>query len=282
MNATQRSLIVSISAVALLAVAADRAPAQIPDHLECYKIRDPLALQATVTLDSPQFGLDPNCKVGRAKLFCVPTKKTVIAAAAGNVPIVPLSFVGPNAGDRICYKVKCSLPSVPNTLVTDQFGTRVLERPLARMLCTPAVKGAVLPGWRGRIEFETPTPGFNGTQYWGDTDGVNPANPGCHYAFTDATCTTPIPPPPGPRFGEKCDAHTGYLIETNPDANVCHPHKKDVLDRPMGHPDVFDCDAYCKGTVAANAVGVCVVVANHCNFGVDSAYCSCNGAPPPP
>jgi len=44
-------------------------------------------------------------------------------------------------GDRLCYKIRCPAPSPPDTLVTDQFGTRTVTRLRARLSCTPAVKG---------------------------------------------------------------------------------------------------------------------------------------------
>jgi hypothetical protein len=74
MNAPRWSLIVSVSVAILLAAAAGRAQAAAvtDDHLECYKIMDPLKLAASVDLNSPQFGVDQNCEVGKAKLFCVP------------------------------------------------------------------------------------------------------------------------------------------------------------------------------------------------------------------
>ena len=147
MNAPQRSLIVSVGVAALLAVAAGRAPAQIADHLECYKVKDPLKLEAFVDLDSPQFGLAPNCKVGKAKFFCAPAEKTVLSAVdkATDLPITPLPITGPNAGDRICYKVKCPEPFPPDQPATDQFGTRTLTKFKTQLLCTPAVKGGVPP-----------------------------------------------------------------------------------------------------------------------------------------
>jgi hypothetical protein len=104
-------------------------------------------LEAFVDLDSPQFGVAPNCKVGKAKLFCVPAEKAVISARdkATKLPITPLPVTGPNPGDRICYKVKCPEPFPPDTQVTDQFGTRTVTKFKTQLLCTPAVKGGVPP-----------------------------------------------------------------------------------------------------------------------------------------
>jgi hypothetical protein len=137
-------------AAVLLALPAT-ARAQVADHLECYKIKDPVRLAAVVDLDAPQFGLEAGCQVKRARMFCVPAENTVISAkdkATGN-PITPLSVSGPNPGDRICYKVKCPLPFPPDTQVTDQFGTRTVTGLKPFLLCAPAVEGGVPP---------TPTP----------------------------------------------------------------------------------------------------------------------------
>ncbi len=87
--------------------------AQAPnDHLKCYQVKDALNLAAVVDLASPQFGVEAGCKVGKAKYFCVPAEKIVISAEdkKTKLPIVPLPVSGPDAGDSICYKVKCPAP----------------------------------------------------------------------------------------------------------------------------------------------------------------------------
>src|SRR5262245_25830760 len=85
------------------------AAAQDPDHLKCYKVRDPLLLSGTVDLSSPQLGDEPGCKIGRATpaLFCVPATKTVVEVKdrATGQPIAPLPVTGPDPGDRLCYKI---------------------------------------------------------------------------------------------------------------------------------------------------------------------------------
>jgi hypothetical protein len=116
------------------------------DHLKCYKIKDSLKVAGTADLDTPQFGLDPGCKLGPAKLFCVPGSKTNVAVVdkTTGTPIVPVAVTGPDPGDRICYKVKCQA-AVPDQEVTDQFGTRFVRKFKSSLLCTPAVKGALPP-----------------------------------------------------------------------------------------------------------------------------------------
>jgi hypothetical protein len=137
-------------AVLLLVTTAASAHAQAQnDHLKCYKVKDALKLAAVVDLNSPQFGLEAGCKVSKAKFFCVPATKTVISAVdkATGLPITPLPVSGPDAGDRICYKVKCPIVvPIPDQQVTDQFGTRTITKFKASYLCTPAVKGATYCG----------------------------------------------------------------------------------------------------------------------------------------
>jgi hypothetical protein len=130
----------STASVLLLAATA----AAQTDHLKCYKIKDTLKVAGTADLDSPQFGLDPGCKLGAAKLFCVPATKTNVSVVdkVTGTPIVPLPVTGPDPGDRICYKVKCQ-GTVADQEVTDQFGTRFVRKFKASLLCTPAVKGGV-------------------------------------------------------------------------------------------------------------------------------------------
>jgi len=153
-HTTSATVVASLVAIALAAPAG----AQVADHLKCYKIKDQLKLAGTADLDTPQFGLDPGCKISKATLFCVPGTKTnvsVIDKSTGN-PITPLPVTGPDPGDRICYKVKCPEPFPPDTEATDQFGTRMLTKFKPFMLCAPAVKGGV-PSTPTPIPTVTPT-----------------------------------------------------------------------------------------------------------------------------
>ncbi len=124
-----------------------RGAAALPDHLKCYKIKDPLVLQGILDVHTPQFGPETGCTVSKAKLFCVPATKTVVSAEDRKTgPITPLPVAGAAAADdRICYKLKC--PAAPaDQEVTDQFGTRTLTKLKASMVCTPAVKGTAYCG----------------------------------------------------------------------------------------------------------------------------------------
>ena len=81
-----------------------------------------LKLKGIIDLDSPQFGLDENCRIRRAKYFCIPTSKSVNEVKDGRDPLDPLPFVGsPAPGDRICYTVSCPKRDLPDQFVSDQF-----------------------------------------------------------------------------------------------------------------------------------------------------------------
>jgi hypothetical protein len=134
---------IAAAVVSLLVLSSSGPAGAADDHLKCYQIKDPLNLAAVVDLDSPQFGgLQAGCKVGKAKYFCAPAEKTVIFAEDKKThsPISPLPVGGPDAGDRICYKVKCPTGLViPEQPLTDQFGVRPVGKYKVSYLCTPAV-----------------------------------------------------------------------------------------------------------------------------------------------
>lgn len=145
-----------------------------------------------------------------------------------------------------------------------------------------------LPGFLGRTEIETPIPGYGGDQYWTDSDGVDPAVAGCHFPFSGMTaagaCTGPLAP--AGVFGEFCNPAegdpmhqagfpVGALIESNPAAGVCHPHANG-----LGHPDVYDCDAYCKGTHTGSHTGTCVADVCTADSAIPSARCACTAPAP--
>ena len=123
--------------------------AQVDDHLRCYEVRDAIKLKGLVDIDTAQFGLARDCKIGPAQLFCVPATKSVSVAedTKAKRPIDPLSLLSsPAPGDRVCYKVKCKDAPPPDVEVTDQFGTRRIGKLKQNLLCTPAVKGAAYCG----------------------------------------------------------------------------------------------------------------------------------------
>jgi hypothetical protein len=150
-DAMQSSALAIAPAVLLMVTLAAPLSAQVADHLKCYQMKDTLNLGGTADLDTPQFGVDPGCKIFRAQLFCVPAIKTNVSVVNKKTrqSITPLPFSGaPQPGDQICYKVKCPTPlaPMPDQAVTDQFGNRTLTKFKASFLCTPAVKGAAYCG----------------------------------------------------------------------------------------------------------------------------------------
>ena len=122
---------------------------------------------------------------------------------------------------------------------------------------SPLAEGVA--GATGTFEFKPKdwTPGE--TTWWKDSDGVGPGVAGCHIG-TDSNGE-----PNGRMFGEAC-LPNGLLVESNPGKNELHSHKNDV-----GHPDTFDCNAWCKGGGASE--GMCVAAsAPPC---AASARCAC-------
>lgn len=154
---------------------------QKADHLKCFDIKDKLDLRGIVDLDSRQFGLEKNCRVGKAVQFCVPVSKKVVAS---NVNPLPIHALGA-PGDRICYRIEC--PPEPDQVlaVADQFGKRKILKQQARLLCTPALK--------------IPVPAHCGFDSNGTCNGPCPANQECRVlnqnGAIDCACipTTPVP-----------------------------------------------------------------------------------------
>ena len=103
------------------------------------------------------------------------------------------------------------------------------------------------------------------SSFWKDSDGIDPGTAGCHIG-TDADGE-----PNGRMFGEAC-LEDGLLVESNPGKDVVHEHRNDE-----GHPDKFDCQAWCVGE--GKTGGECVAApAPPCE---QSAACSCRQTPPP-
>jgi len=155
---------------------------QVDDHLECFKISDQLRLKGIVNLDSPQVGSELGCKIGKAKLFCIPATKTVVQAEDSKTgPIALLPVFGPPApGDRVCYKLKCPRPAlaIPDQEISDQFGNRNVGKFKASLLCTPAVIGPPLPS---KLAFIT------AATFDGNLGGVVGADAICQAAADNAT-----------------------------------------------------------------------------------------------
>ena len=126
----------------------------------------------------------------------------------------------------------------------------------------PSAGAKGMPGALGVIEYKPADWKGKVSTYWDDTDGVAPKVAGCHVGVTQAG------KPNGRFFGEACQSDQ-VLIESNPGKGVIHAHTGD-----LGHPDTFNCKAWCVGTGNAKG-GVCKVAAGPppCTA---SAICQCN------
>jgi hypothetical protein len=138
----RRSATLGLLAMSSVAMSTWVCAQEIPDHLKCYRIKDPLGLKGVVDVDTPQFGADAGCAVSKAKLFCVPASKVVQSAKGKRTgTITPLPVTGvPTTDDRVCYALKCAAQPADQE-ITDQFGTRRLDLGKSAYVCTPAVKG---------------------------------------------------------------------------------------------------------------------------------------------
>ena len=124
---------------------------------------------------------------------------------------------------------------------------------------SPGAKG--MPGVQGTIEFKPTDWKGNVTTYWKDSDGIDPGVAGCHIGVAQAGR------PNGRFFGEACQSDL-ILIESNPGKNKIHPHTND-----LGHPDTFDCKAWCIGAKRTQG-GVCRAVSGPPPCAT-SARCEC-------
>jgi hypothetical protein len=106
--------------------------AQVPDHLECYKVKDS-ASKVTYTADLNGLTAEPGCVIKvPAIMFCVQTGKMNLAPSAPGGGPSPTP-----AGRFVCYKLKCAKPVFASVPVNDQFGSRTLQPKVAKMLCAP-------------------------------------------------------------------------------------------------------------------------------------------------
>ena len=105
--------------------------AQVPDHLKCYKVKDPIA-KGAYTADLGGLAPEAGCVIKLpGKLLCVETTKTNVS------PPPPGAAPGNPAGQFLCYKVKCPKVKPPGMPWTDQFGGRTLQPAAPKMLCAP-------------------------------------------------------------------------------------------------------------------------------------------------
>jgi hypothetical protein len=117
--------------LAITLVFVTEAFAQVPDHLKCFKVKDPLP-KTTYAANLSGLVTQPGCVIRTpARLACV-------AAAKTNITPTPPGGGGtgrPNA--FLCYKMKCPKARLPLLLARDQFGTRAVEPKVADIVCAP-------------------------------------------------------------------------------------------------------------------------------------------------
>jgi hypothetical protein len=106
----------------------------VPDHLQCFKIKDDIektGYTVTITPDDPTFPAAAGCtmKTG-AKLLCVDSTKSAVS------PTPPGAPDGTQPGKFFCYKAKCPV-SEPTFTGTDQFGSHGVEVKKTQFLCAP-------------------------------------------------------------------------------------------------------------------------------------------------
>jgi hypothetical protein len=115
-----------------LAVQSPALAQPVPDHLKCYKIKDPQA-KASYTADLGGLVAEPGCTIKvPAIMACVPASKT-------NITPPPPGGGGtgtPNAFG--CYKIKCPRATLPALALNDQFGSRTVTPKTPNLLCAPA------------------------------------------------------------------------------------------------------------------------------------------------
>lgn len=104
--------------------------------------------------------------------------------------------------------------------------------------------------------------GTGTSSYWTDTDGVAPGVAGCHYEFSDASCSNHKE---GRTFGEFC-LDDDRLVESNPGKDECHEHGAD-----KGKPFVMSCSEWCQEE--SGSTGSC-----EGGIAVDGAHGSCEAA----
>jgi hypothetical protein len=134
-------LFVGLFVAAGIAWVAQPAYAGGPDHLKCYKVKEPEGdkLDHTGELEAPKLGnLTENCRiVGKIKFLCVPVNKGTLEPPAprSSPGSVELSLL------YTCYKIKCEGddPDLQNETILDQFGSHNNIRvKRTAMICAPA------------------------------------------------------------------------------------------------------------------------------------------------
>jgi hypothetical protein len=124
----------SLVAAAALSFSMTSTAWAVPDHLQCFKIKDDIEKTGytfTITPDDPTFPAAAGCtmKTG-AKLLCVDSSKSAVTPSPPGAPD------GAQPGKFFCYKARCPV-SEPTFTGDDQFGTHGVEVKKTQFLCAP-------------------------------------------------------------------------------------------------------------------------------------------------
>src|ERR1051326_1153330 len=134
-----------VTGAVLYGILASTATAQIPDHLKCYKVKDS-ALKAVYTADLGGLQAEPQCSIK------VPGNLLCVEATKSNVSPTPPGGADNSgaAGRFMCYKLKCPKATQAQLQWHDQFGNRLVQPGVAKILCAPEITAATttttLPG----------------------------------------------------------------------------------------------------------------------------------------
>jgi hypothetical protein len=135
-----KALLASIGVLGALALVVPAA-AQSMDRLACYKVKD--SARGRFTMVVTNAGVTQNCT---AKL---PARMACIESSASGVSPTPPGG-GPSstdAGNFLCYTVKCARPSPPAFAMADDLGgSRNVDLRKAQIICTEASRGRAVAG----------------------------------------------------------------------------------------------------------------------------------------
>lgn len=246
----------------------------ILDHLVCYKMKDPLKLQASTDLLAelqPEFS-QQGCILVKPIEFCVPAAKL----NTNPQPVDP-NIVGQSLStDFICYQAKCKNPvPPPDRQVIDQFGDRLEEGYRVAKVCVPAKKRPPGCGFFGKTcQGACPFDIINGQKV--PEVCLQTKTP------TGLTCNCVSPVSPKPCSGSTDAA--GLCTGTCPD-----PTDQCVLSRvtdPTGKTAQVTCNcqpppSVCGLDPATGACGgKCQNSTDQCVFN-SAGQCTCEPAPSP-
>ena len=189
-------------AIALTLFCGAPAFAQIDDHLQCYKVKDPQA-KSVYTADLDGLTVAPGCMIKvPAKLACVPASKSNVnppAPEAGGTGTPNVSF---------CYKVKCPKAALPALSGVDQFGRRTVSPVTTKYVCAPVEAAPVTTTTLEPATTTTTLPSFESCANLGQPCG----------SCGDGHCVVRGPGPACDNVTQVCVSVSGQVGSCNTDA----------------------------------------------------------------